>query len=79
MCRLTHSLVTGKFSSKRVATAWACTQFPEPWRSVVVASEQWVGDPRQDEDVNHSVQRLIAWLGANYEEQVGLWDQVVDA
>jgi aminoglycoside adenylyltransferase-like protein/nucleotidyltransferase-like protein len=61
MCRALCTLETGELRSKPQAVAWALAALPEPWRGLVARSQDWRGDPAQDDSLNGEVQQFVLW------------------
>lgn len=64
MCRALHTLSCGELSSKAVAVAWALEALPEPWRSTVGRSQEWLTDGTNDPAIVPEVMRFVLWAAS---------------
>lgn len=71
MCRVLNTLETGEIRSKPQAVAWAQQTLPEPWATLVAASQSWHGDNRPDPTLIVPVRDFILWVAARSQERHG--------
>ncbi|MBN2502699.1 MAG: DUF4111 domain-containing protein [Anaerolineales bacterium] len=61
MCRALYALENGELAGKAQAAAWASAALPEPWRTLVAASQTWRTSKQIDEDNAKVMLAFVHW------------------
>lgn len=69
MCRALYTIVFGELVSKRRAVAWAVSELPKPWRTLVESSVAGRADSTPDPATVSHVLRFVEWVAEEGEDK----------
>lgn len=68
ICRALYALEFGNLPTKPQAVAWALETLPDPWRALVVWSQEHRADKTQDETKIPEIMRFVRWAAGRVSE-----------